>query len=63
MPRLADLYKKDITGRLQKESVIPTSWKSPIQKVVVNIGVGSQDGLQVHGVVHRGTATLQGSSP
>ena len=41
MPRLADLYKKDITGRLQKEFGYSNVMEVPrIQKVVVNIGVG-----------------------
>ena len=41
MPRLADLYKKDITGRLQKEVGYSNVMEVPrIQKVVVNIGVG-----------------------
>ena len=41
MPRLADLYKKEITGRLQKEFGYTNLMEVPrIQKVVVNIGVG-----------------------
>jgi len=41
MPRLADLYKKDITGRLQKEFGYSNVMEVPrIRKVVVNIGVG-----------------------
>ncbi|MBP8995686.1 MAG: 50S ribosomal protein L5 [Synergistales bacterium] len=41
MPRLADLYKKDITGWLQKEFGYSNVMEVPrIQKVVVNIGVG-----------------------
>ncbi len=41
MPRLADLYKKEITGRLQKEFGYSNVMEVPrIQKVVVNIGVG-----------------------
>ncbi|HPA58888.1 MAG TPA: 50S ribosomal protein L5 [Synergistales bacterium] len=41
MPRLADLYKKEITGKLQKEFGYSNVMEVPrIQKVVVNIGVG-----------------------
>lgn len=41
MPRLADLYKKEITGKLQKEFGYTNLMEVPrIQKVVVNIGVG-----------------------
>jgi len=41
MPRLADFYKKEITGRLQKEFGYSNVMEVPrIQKVVVNIGVG-----------------------
>ena len=42
MPRLADLYKKEITGKLQKEFGYTNLMEVPrIQKVVVNIGVGA----------------------
>ena len=41
MPRLADFYKKESTGRLQKEFGYSNVMEVPrIQKVVVNIGVG-----------------------
>ncbi|MFA5622589.1 MAG: 50S ribosomal protein L5 [Thermovirgaceae bacterium] len=41
MPRLADFYKKEITGRLQKEFGYSNVMEVPrIRKVVVNIGVG-----------------------
>ncbi len=41
MPRLADTYRNEITGRLQKEFGYSNIMQVPrIQKVVVNIGVG-----------------------
>jgi large subunit ribosomal protein L5 len=41
MPRLADLFRNEITGRLQKQFGYSNIMQVPrIQKVVVNIGVG-----------------------
>ncbi len=41
MPRLADMFKNEITGRLQKQFGYSNIMQVPrVQKVVVNIGVG-----------------------
>ncbi|MDO9509593.1 MAG: 50S ribosomal protein L5, partial [Thermovirgaceae bacterium] len=41
MPRLAELFKNEITGRLQKQFGYSNIMQVPrVQKVVVNIGVG-----------------------
>lgn len=41
MPRLADIYKSEITGRLQKQFGYSNIMQVPrVQKIVVNIGVG-----------------------
>ncbi|MDO9509029.1 MAG: 50S ribosomal protein L5 [Thermovirgaceae bacterium] len=41
MPRLAELFKNEITGRLQKQFGYSNVMQVPrVQKVVVNIGVG-----------------------
>ena len=41
MPRLADIYKSEITGRLQKQFGYSNIMQVPrIQKIVINIGVG-----------------------
>lgn len=41
MPRLADIYKNEITGRLQKQFGYSNVMQVPrVQKIVINIGVG-----------------------